>query len=194
MTQKPKNNYANALAARGYWQAFQAVKKSLEKILNKNSPGVVVSKDHSVWYRELFAPSVNAGLISASDLAGYRNQPVYIRKSRHVPPRYEAVRDLMPAFFSLLNDEEEPAVKAVLGHFFFVYIHPYIDGNGRMGRFLMNVMLAGGGYPWTVIPLETRNDYMATLEEASVKKKIEPFSRFLAELVQKGITNVQQTK
>jgi hypothetical protein len=193
-TNHKDKEYANALAARGYWQAFQAVKKSLKKVLNKNSPGVVVSKDHSVWYRELFAPSVNAGLISASDLAGYRNQPVYIRKSRHVPPRYEAVPDLMPAFFSLLNDEEEPAVKAVLGHFFFVYIHPYIDGNGRMGRFLMNVMLAGGGYPWTVIPLETRNDYMTTLEEASLKKKIESFSRFLAELVQKGITNVQQTK
>jgi len=105
----------------------------------------------------------------------------------HVPPRHEAVRDLMPAFFTLLEDEKEPAVRVVLGHFFFVYIHPYIDGNGRMGRFLMNVMLAGGGYPWTVIPLETRNDYMAALEDASVKGNIGPFSRFLAELVQKSI-------
>jgi Fic family protein len=64
----------------------------------------------------------------------------------------------MPAFFSLLKDEENPAVKAVLGHFFFVYIHSYVDGNGRMGRFLMNAMPAGGGYPWTVIPVESRND------------------------------------
>jgi Fic family protein len=68
-----------------------------------------------------------------------------------------------------------------------LYIHPYIDGNGCMGRFLMNVMLAGGGYPWTVIRLETRNDYMAALEEASVRKNIKPLSRFLAEFVQKGI-------
>ena len=185
-TNRKDKEYANALAARGYWQAFQAVKKSSEKILNKSSPGTVVSNDHSIWYRELFAPSVTAGLIAASDLAGYRNQPVYIRKSMHVPPRYEAVRDLMPAFFLLLEDEEEPAVKAVLGHFLFVYIHPYIDGNGRMGRLLMNVMLASGGYPWTVIPLKTRNDYMAALEEASVRKNIEPFSIFLAELVQNG--------
>ena len=183
---KDKEN-ADALAARGYWQAFQAVKKSLAKVLNKNSSGTVVENDHAIWYRELFAPSVNAGLMAASDLAGYRRQPVYIRKSMHVPPRFEVVRDLMPAFFTLLEDEKEPAVRAVLGHFFFVYIHPYIDGNGRMGRFLMNVMLAGGGYPWTVIPLETRNDYLAALEEASVRKNIEPFSRFLAELVQKGM-------
>ena len=98
----------------------------------------------------------------------------------------EAVRDLMPALFSLLKDEKDPAVKAVLSHFFFVHIHPYVDGNGRMGKFLMNVMLASGGYPWTVIPIETRNDYMATLEEASVRKDIKPFAKFLAGLIQKG--------
>jgi len=182
-TNRKDKEYADALAARGYWQAFQAVKKSLAKILNGASSGTVAGNDHAIWYRELFAPSVTAGLISASDLAGYRSQPVYIRKSMHVPPRYEAVRDLMPAFFTLLKDEEEPSVRAVLGHFFFVYIHPYIDGNGRIGRFLMNVMLAGGGYPWTVIPLETRNDYMTALEEASVRQNIEPFSKFLAGLV-----------
>jgi hypothetical protein len=186
-TNRKDKEYADALAARGYWQAFQAVKKSLTKVLNENSAAIVAKQDHSIWYRELFAPSVSAGIIAASDLAGYRNQPVYIRKSMHVPPHYEAVRDLMPAFFTLLKDEKEPTVWAVLGHFFFVCIHPYIDGNGRMARFLMNVMLASGGYPWTVIPLETRNDYMAALEEASVRKNIEPFSRFLAELVQKGI-------
>jgi Fic family protein len=179
--------YADALAARGYWQAFQAVKESLTKVLNENSAGQAVNNDHPIWYRELFAPSVSAALTAASDLAGYRNQPVYIRRSRHAPPRYEAVRDLMPAFFTLLQEEEEPAVRAVLGHFFFVYIHPYIDGNGRMGRFLMNVMLASGGYPWTVIPLDTRAEYMAALEEASVRKNIEPFARFLAGLLQKGL-------
>ncbi len=178
--------YADAMAARGYWQAFKAVKDSVVKILNGYSAGKVVEDDHTLWYRELFAPSVSGGITTASDLAGYRNQPVHIRRSMHVPPRYEAVRDLMPAFFTLLQEEEEPAVRAVLGHFFFVYIHPYIDGNGRMGRFLMNVMLASGGYPWTVIPLDTRSEYMTALEDASVRGNIEPFTQFIAELVLHG--------
>lgn len=77
----------------------------------------------------------------------------------------------------------EPSVRVVLGHFVFVYIHPYSDGNGRIGRFLMNVMLAAAGYPWTIVPLPRRNAYMAALEDASVRQDIVPFSELLAQLV-----------
>jgi hypothetical protein len=177
--------HRNALAARGYWQAFQAAKKSLRDILNGAPPGAVAERDHGGWYRELFAPSVAAGLIKPENLAGYRNGPVYIRGSRHVPLNAEAVRDAMPAFFDLLAEETDPAVRAVLGHFVFVYIHPYQDGNGRSGRFLMNVMLAAGGYPWTVIPVQERTRYMASLEAASVGQDIAPFADFLGGLVGK---------
>ena len=175
----------DALAARGYWQAFQRVKDSVAKILDQENAGLVASRDHSAWYRELFGPSVTAGLAKPADLAGYRSSPVYIRRSMHVPPRQEAVRELMPAFFELLQAESEPAVRAVLGHFVFVYVHPYFDGNGRMGRFLMNAMLASGGYPWTIVPLEQRTAYMTALEKASVVHDIAPFARFLSGLVQK---------
>jgi Fic family protein len=91
----------------------------------------------------------------------------------------------MPTLFELLEREQEAAVRVVLGHFVFVYIHPYYDGNGRMGRFLMNLMFAAGGYPWTVIPLDRRDEYMAVLESASVGGDIQPFARFLATLVGK---------
>ena len=101
----------------------------------------------------------------------------------HVPPPREAVRDCMPAYFDLLKEEANPAVRVVLGHFIFVYIHPYMDGNGRMGRFLMNSMLASSGYPWTVVPVDQRDAYMAALEEASVRQNIVPFTDFLAKLV-----------
>jgi len=180
---KDDREHHNALAARGYWQAYQAVCKSVRKVLEGENPGAVSDDDHGDWYREMFGPSVTAGLLRTADLAGYRNDQVFIRRSMHVPPRYEAVRDCMPAFFNLLREEPEPAVRVVLGHFVFVYVHPYMDGNGRMGRFLMNVMLAAGGYPWTVIPLDKRDDYMAALESGSVDQDIEPFALFLGRLV-----------
>jgi len=175
--------HKNALVARGYWQAYQAVRESVRRVLEGNNPGAVADDDHGDWYREMFGPSVTAGLLRTGDLAGYRNGQVYIRRSMHVPPRHEAVRDCMPAFFDLLREEPEPVVRIVLGHFIFVYIHPYMDGNGRMARFLMNVMLAAGGYPWTVIPLEKRDDYLDALESASVEQDIAPFAMFLGSLV-----------
>jgi Fic family protein len=178
----------NALAARGYWQAYQTVRDSIRRILQGENPGTVVDEDHRTWYREMFAPGVTAGILRPADLAGYRNGPVYIRRSMHVPLSREAVRDTMPAFFDLLREENEPAVRVVLGHFIFVYIHPYVDGNGRMGRFLMNVMLAAGGYPWTVIPVEQRNAYMIALENASVRQDIGRFADFLARLVEDGLS------
>ncbi|MFW7382160.1 MAG: Fic family protein [Oligoflexus sp.] len=176
--------HSNALAARGYWLAYQAVKESIAKILKGENSGAVVDMDHGTWYREMFAPTVMAGLMRPADLAGYRNGPVYIRQSMHVPPSREAVRDAMSAFFDLLKAESEASVRVVLGHFIFVYIHPYFDGNGRIGRFLMNTMTASGGYPWIVVPLEKRHQYMAALEEASVGRNIEPFADFLARLAE----------
>lgn len=182
-----KNDRANrdALAARGYWQSFRTVENSIAAVLKGRNPGDVVEEDHNAWYSELFGPSVATGIIKPANLAGYRNGSVYIRMSMHVPPRHEAVRELMPAYFDLLKQEKEPAVRVVLGHFIFVYIHPYFDGNGRMGRFLMNTMMAAGGYPWTIIPVERRNDYMAALESASVDQDISTFAKFLAGLVDK---------
>ncbi len=68
----------------------------------------------------------------------------------------------MPTFFEFLHDESEPAVRVVWGRFLFVYIQPYFDGNGRIGRFLMNLMFA--------------------LEAASVDGNIAPFAKLLEAL------------
>ena len=171
----------DALAARGYWEAFQRVKESIRAVLEGADAGEVVERDLSDWYRNLFAPSVTAGILKASQLAGYRSSPVYIRQSQHVPMSPEAVRDCMPVFFDLLKAEDDPTVRIVLGHFIFVFIHPFLDGNGRIARFLMNVMMAAAGQPWTVIKLEQRAAYMAALETASVREDIRPFAAFLAE-------------
>jgi Fic family protein len=90
----------------------------------------------------------------------------------------------METFFGLLENEESAAVRAVLGHFLFVFIHPYPDGNGRLGRFIMNLMLASGGYPWTVIRLVQRDTYLSTLEQASAHQEIGSFAEFITQEMQ----------
>ncbi|HEY1216263.1 MAG TPA: Fic family protein, partial [Bryobacteraceae bacterium] len=173
----------DALAARGYWQAFQAVKADVVAVIGGADAGKLVSDTHRAWYRELFQPCVAAGLIPPEALAGYRDEAVYIRNSNHVPPRWQAVRDAMPTLFKLISEERDAAVRAVLGHWLFGYIHPYSDGNGRTARFLMNVLLASGGFPWTVIQVGDRARYMGALESASVGNDIRPFAEFLSEQV-----------
>ena len=177
----------DAMAARGYYQAFLSVKESIRAVLQGKNAGIQADMDHSKWYRELFDPSVTAGILKASDLAGYRNHQVYIGNSKHVPLSVDAMRDAMPILFEMLEEEPEASVRAVLGHFIFVFIHPYMDGNGRIGRFLMNAMLASGGYPWTVIPVERRDEYMQALEKASVDQDIAPFAAFVGYLVNEGM-------
>ena len=177
----------DAMAAKGYWDAFQMVEKSIRKVLTGENAGEVLDNDHGDWYRALFGPSVVSGLLKPADLAGYRNHQVYITNSMHVPLNSEAVRDAMPVLMELLAEESEASVRAVLGHFIFVFIHPYMDGNGRMGRFIMNLMLASGGYPWTVIPVQQRSKYMKSLEEASVNLNILPFVEFLSHLVNESM-------
>jgi fido (protein-threonine AMPylation protein) len=171
----------DALAARGYYQAFQAVRTSIAAILSGENSGKIVRGAHHRWHGELFAPAVTVGILEPHQLAGYRNGPVYIRHSMHTPLPREALADAMDTLFNLIEQEPEPAVRAVLGHHLFVFIHPYFDGNGRLGRFFMNAMLASGGYPWTVIRVKRWDVYMAALESASVGGDIKPFARFIAE-------------
>ncbi|MBX9811863.1 MAG: Fic family protein [Burkholderiales bacterium] len=172
----------DAMAARGYFETHNLVKRDLVRVIRGESAGTVFRNTLPAWYQALFGPSVQAGILKASDLAGYRNDQVFIRGALHVPVSKEAVRECMPVLFDLLETETEPQVRAVLGHFLFVYIHPYMDGNGRLARFLMNLMLVPAGHVWTVIPVERRNEYMEALEQASSFSNIAPFAHFVAEL------------
>ena len=172
----------DAMAARGYFATHNLVNADLVRVIKGENAGTVFRSALPRWVQALFSPSVQAGLLKASDLAGYRNDQVFIRGALHVPLSKEAVRDGMPVLFELLEKEGEPRVRAVLGHFVFVYIHPYMDGNGRLARFLMNLMLVPAGYVWTVIPVERRTEYMNALEQASSFANIAPFAAFVAGL------------
>ncbi|HWV99847.1 MAG TPA: Fic family protein [Candidatus Acidoferrum sp.] len=171
----------DAMAAKGYQEAFRRVKQSVGRVLQGEKAGSVLRQDYQEWYRGLFSESVRAGLLESHHLAGHRSAPVYIRASRHVPPPAEAVNDALTALLDLLESEQAAIVRAVLGHWLFGFIHPYMDGNGRMARFLMNIMMASGRYPWTIVRTARRKEYLDGLEAASAEQNILPFAKFIRE-------------
>ncbi|WP_144152880.1 Fic family protein [Paraburkholderia sp. BCC1885] len=174
-----------AMAAKGYEETHKRVRALIAQVVeNSENAAESLQKDFFQWYVTLFSPSVAAGILKPEDLAGYRNSQVFIRNALHVPLSAEAVRQCMPTLFELLATEVHPGVRAVLGHFIFVFIHPYMDGNGRLSRFLMNALLTTGGYPWTIVTVQSRKQYLAALEQASTYGNIVPFAELICGLVE----------
>jgi hypothetical protein len=72
----------------GYYDAFSAVKTSLERVLREETPGGVARADHGGWYRRLFGPSVTAGIGGAAELAVWRcgsSEPAWAPLERSSP-------------------------------------------------------------------------------------------------------------
>ena len=188
-TWKPEDDeedkkHKNALAARGYWLAFQNVRDVVGQIVAGENASQKVAQHYRSWKELLFQPSVDAGIISPTSNIGFRRSAVFLSGSRHLPPRYENVSNGMETLMRLIQKEENVFVKATLGHFLLGYIHPFSDGNGRTARFLMNTLLSEGPYPWTVVKVDDRKRYIEGLEIASTEGNIIPFAEFIAEQVE----------
>ncbi len=108
------------------------------------------------------------------DNAGrYRSVPVMISGSRHIPPQPWAVPKLMEEYGIWLAGEAmnlHPVLRAAEAHERLVTIHPFIDGNGRTARLVMNLILLANGYPIVNIPGDTehRRAYYEALEKANL--------------------------
>jgi len=89
----------------------------------------------------------------------------------------------------LVSAQQNKRVEAHHDYWFFGYIHSYPDGNGRMARFLMNVLLASGGYPWTMIRVDDRVKYLSALDHASIESDVRPFANFIARQVRWSMEN-----
>ena len=74
------------------------------------------------------------------------------------------------------KNKKHPGLALKYPVYFFVFIHPYMDGNGRTARFLMNALLASGGYPWTIICVKNRKHYISTLENTHIKFDMTDFT------------------
>jgi Fic family protein len=106
----------------------------------------------------------------------FRKVMVKVTGSRTVFPNPVKVPFLMVDFMSWLHSvQDHPVIVAALAHYKLVTIHPFIDGNGRTARLLMNLLLLQHGYPLAIIKKEQRSEYIAAIEYA---RETDDFDKF----------------
>ncbi|MFC1496567.1 Fic family protein [Candidatus Margulisiibacteriota bacterium] len=169
----------NKMAILGYSYAFDFILSKTNSDYRRPDLSENLIKD---LYFQLFRPSADLKIIDRFSLTTYRSQQNYIRGSRHVPPAPGKVVALMEELEKSINLVSNPVIKAILVHSFFAYIHPYVDGNGRCSRLLMNYMLLTSGYHWITIRAENREKYFNALEESHLNQNIIPFASFILSL------------
>lgn len=116
----------------------------------------------------------------------YRTENVLVSGAKHIPPKHYEVNNLMQKLIEEYYNnwkDYHPVVKATLLHGEFVKIHPFIDGNGRTSRLLLNFELMKNGYTPIIIKNENRAEYYNVLDIAHTTMNYEPFIRLVAELV-----------
>lgn len=120
----------------------------------------------------------------------YRNQNVIISGAKHTPPDFMIVPDEMKEFINWYEKEAHelhPIERAAYVHGIFVGIHPFVDGNGRTARLLMNLELMKSGYPPIVIRAENRLEYYSALDKAHTTSDYNDFNKLVAEEVERSI-------
>ena len=116
----------------------------------------------------------------------YRNCNVLITGSEYELPKHEDVNRFMSEFCAQMDEKQKslhPVEYAAWLHERLVSIHPFVDGNGRAARLLMNLALLQAGYNIVIIPPVVRNDYVRALQEAQLNDNIALFNNFISEMV-----------
>lgn len=122
--------------------------------------------------------------IDEKNAGNYRKIKLFITGSKYPLPLPEGVPSLMKDFIIKIEElrkEKHPVEAAALTHKEFVFIHPFIDGNGRVARLLMNLILLQEGYNIAIIPPVLRPEYLETLETAH--KNDTAFIKFIARVI-----------
>jgi Fic family protein len=133
-----------------------------------------IKKIHKIFY----------GHVDLKQAGKYRKRKAFITGSKYPLPLPENISSLMHEFAqNLINwrKEKHPVEFSAIAHKELVFIHPFIDGNGRVSRLLMNLILLQGGYNITIIPPVLRQEYIQSLEIAHYNDK--PFIELIARAV-----------
>jgi hypothetical protein len=121
----------------------------------------------------------------------WRKQQVYIRGAQHTPPPAWEVPRYMEEWVRFVNKATgDPLEHAATAHAGFEVVHPFLDGNGRTGRLLLNWMLLSAGYPPAIIEVEERARYIKALSAASPPGALDygPLAQLVAERVDTSLT------
>ena len=124
------------------------------------------------------------------DNAGhYRMVPVRISGSSVIMPNPRKVPDLMDEFQNWLMNQDglHPVSFAGEAHYRLVTIHPFVDGNGRTARLLMNLILMMEGYPPAIIRKRDRLAYVSALETAQLGGSKEPYDKIILKAVERSL-------
>ncbi|TVX98257.1 Fic family protein [Cohnella terricola] len=151
----------------------------------------IVKQNHALteWQIKNIHSLILKGILD--DQAGiYRTQNVLISGARHLPPDYSQVPDLMAHFTQWLKEEGanlHPVARAAAVHSEFVKIHPFVDGNGRTARLLLNFELMKNGYPPIVIEKEQRLAYYTALDETHITGDFSKFISFVIPIIDRTL-------
>lgn len=129
----------------------------------------------------------------------YRNQSVGIAKGnnlQHIAPPFKNVPYLMRNLFDYLkNDEELILIKSCVFHYEMEFIHPFLDGNGRIGRLWQTVILLHEYPVFEYLPFETlisetQNEYYKALSLSDKFGKSTPFIEYMLEVIEKSLAQL----
>jgi Fic family protein len=144
---------------------------------NKKISEADILKLHYLFYHQ----------IDEAQAGKYREQQVIITGTDFIPPAAKLVPALMKEYvaeLAVFEKAKHPIEYAALAHLDFVGIHPFVDGNGRVARLLMNIILLAKGYVITIIPPMLRRDYIDAIKTAQTgKKSNELFINFISNMV-----------
>lgn len=163
---KPMRDHLEAL---GHSQAYDFMFSLIKQNLFTEQDVLTL---HRLFYRQ----------IDDHQAGRYRRQRVFISGSQYPVPDWPDVPQLMADWLKRLPEQKKrlhPVELAAQAHKEFVFIHPFIDGNGRVARLLTNLVLLQAGYLIAIIPPITRAAYMSSLERAHTDDAA--FRRFIAE-------------
>lgn len=120
----------------------------------------------------------------------YRDQQVFISGAKHTPPAPVLIKEQMEQLIDWYDHETidlHPITRGAMLHAIFVGIHPFIDGNGRTSRLLLNLELMKDGFPPVIIKVENRVVYYEALDKAHTQKDFDDFIQLVATAVEDSL-------